>query len=179
MKLTGNIVNIHEKRIFSAEIVIHDNIIVSINPTNEKVDTFILPGLIDSHVHIESSMLIPSRFAELVVPRGTVGVVSDPHEIANVMGVRGVEYMVDDAANVPLKCFFGVPSCVPATSFETSGSVIGSDDVEYLFNKGALFLAEMMNFPGVIHGDQEVHRKLEIAKKHNALIHGHSPGILG
>lgn len=179
MKIVGNIVDVHRKLIFSGELIIEDRQIVAIRPSEVKCDNFILPGLIDSHVHIESSMLIPSRFAQLVVPRGTIGVVSDPHEIANVMGVKGVEYMMEDAAKVPLKCFLGVPSCVPATSFETSGSVIDSNDVEFLFNKGALFLAEMMNFPGVIYDDVEVVKKLDIAKKHQAPIDGHAPGLRG
>ncbi len=179
MIIVGNIVDVHRRQIYSGEILIENECIVSITPVDVKSDIYILPGLIDSHVHIESSMLVPSRFAQLVVPRGTVAVVSDPHEIANVLGVKGVEYMIRDAQKVPLKCFFGVPSCVPATSFETSGSVIDAEDIDYLFQNGAAFLAEMMNFPGVIHKDREVVRKLEVAKKYNLPIDGHAPGLKG
>ncbi len=179
MIIVGNIVDVHRRQIYSGEILIENECIVSITPVDVKSDIYILPGLIDSHVHIESSMLVPSRFAQLVVPRGTVAVVSDPHEIANVLGVKGVEYMIRDAQKVPLKCFFGVPSCVPATSFETSGSVIDAEDIDYLFQNGAAFLAEMMNFPGVIYKDREVVTKLEVAKKYNLPIDGHAPGLKG
>ena len=179
MQLKGNIVDVIARKIYPAIIEIVDGKIKSITPTSGEYTNYILPGLIDSHVHIESSMMIPSRFADLVVPRGTVAVVSDPHEIANVCGVKGVEYMLEDAEKVPLKCFFGVPSCVPATQFETSGSQISTADIEYLFKKDTWFLAEMMNFPGVIYGDKEVKAKLDLAKKHNLPIDGHAPGIHG
>ena len=179
MVIKGNIVDVVSKEIFPGEIHINKSRIDKIIKVKGEFDNFILPGLIDSHVHVESSMLVPSRFAELVVPRGTVAVVSDPHEIANVMGVKGVEYMIDDAAKVPLKCFFGVPSCVPATNFETSGHVIAKDEVEYLLKQGAPFLAEMMNFPGVINGEKGVVEKLELAKKYNVPIDGHAPGVKG
>ena len=179
MQLKGNIVDVIARKIYPAIIEIVNGKIQSIIPTSGQYTNYILPGLIDSHVHIESSMMIPSRFADLVVPRGTVAVVSDPHEIANVCGVKGVEYMLEDAEKVPLKCFFGVPSCVPATQFETSGSQISTTDIEYLFEKNTWFLAEMMNFPGVIDGDKEVKAKLDLAKKHNLPIDGHAPGIHG
>jgi len=179
MIVEGNIVDVIKRTIYPGIITIKDKVIIKIEKCNKQYLTFILPGLIDSHVHIESSMLIPSRFAELVVPRGTVAVVSDPHEIANVLGVQGVEYMIEDAKKVPLKCFFGVPSCVPATDFESSGSRIESKDVEYLLSKGAPFLAEMMNFPGVIYQDKEVHQKLKLAHQYNVPIDGHAPGLTG
>jgi len=179
MIIEGNLVDIHSNSIYPARLEIIDGIIVSINKINEKYNSYILPGLIDAHVHIESSMTIPTRFSKMVVPRGTVGVVSDPHEIANVLGREGVEYMIEDGKKTPLKCFFGVPSCVPATDFESSGGRIEADDIEYLFSKGASFLAEMMNFPGVIFGDSVVKEKLEIAKKYNKPIDGHAPGIMG
>jgi len=179
MVLEGNIVDVFSKTIYPGKLEIRDGRIVSMTPTEQKYAHYILPGLIDSHVHIESSMTIPSRFAHLVVPRGTVAVVSDPHEIANVMGVEGVEYMMNDARKVPLKCFFGVPSCVPATDFETSGSRISVTEIDDLFQKGACFLAEMMNFPGVIHGDKEVKAKLDLAKKYQFPIDGHAPGLKG
>ncbi|MBS2212528.1 adenine deaminase [Carboxylicivirga mesophila] len=179
MKISGNIVDVVKNEIFPGDIEVENNTIISIRKNTNSYSNYILPGLVDSHVHIESSMLTPSRFAQLVVPRGTVGVVSDPHEIANVMGVKGVEYMIKDAKSVPLKCYFGVPSCVPATDFETSGHKITEKDVEYLLENGASFLAEMMNFPGVIHGDKEVWNKLELAKKYNVPIDGHAPGLRG
>ncbi|MCG8580633.1 MAG: adenine deaminase [Bacteroidales bacterium] len=179
MIVEGNIVDVFSRSIYPGKIIIEDGKIKTIEKTNLFYSNYILPGLIDSHVHIESSMLVPSRFAELVVPRGTVAVVSDPHEIANVLGVEGVEYMVKDGDQVPLKCFFGVPSCVPATDFESSGSRLDSEDVDYLLQKGAPFLAEMMNFPGVIYNDKEVWNKLNLAKKYNVPIDGHAPGLKG
>ena len=179
MIIEGNLVDIHSWLIYPAKVEINDGKIISILKTQNKYTNFILPGLIDSHVHIESSMTVPTRFSKIVVPRGTVGVVSDPHEIANVLGREGVEYMIEDGKKTPLKCFFGVPSCVPATDFESSGGRIEASDIEYLFSKGASFLAEMMNFPGVIYGDTEVKAKLEIAKKYNKPVDGHAPGIAG
>ena len=179
MQIEGNIVDVIQRKIYRGVIYITNGKIISISRSNVKYSNFILPGLIDSHVHIESSMLIPSRFADLVVPRGTVAVVSDPHEIANVLGVGGVEYMLDDAKKVPLKCFFGVPSCVPATDYETSGYTISRAEVEYLFNKETWFLAEMMNFPGVIHDDETVLAKLNLARQYNLPIDGHAPGLSG
>ncbi|MBR8537283.1 adenine deaminase [Carboxylicivirga sediminis] len=179
MKISGNIVDVINNEIFPGVIEVVNNTIISISKNTNTYSNYILPGLVDSHVHIESSMLTPSRFAQLVVPRGTVGVVSDPHEIANVMGVKGVEYMIQDAKNVPLKCYFGVPSCVPATNFETSGYEITEKDVEYLLENGAPFLAEMMNFPGVIHDDKSVWNKLKLAQKFKVPIDGHAPGLRG
>lgn len=123
--VAGQIVDINGRKIFPGEILVSGGRIVSIRRVDSAPLRYIMPGFVDSHVHIESSMLTPSRFAQLVVPRGTIAVVSDPHEIANVAGVEGVEYMIRDAKKVPLKVFFGAPSCVPATSFETSGAVLG------------------------------------------------------
>ncbi|MBI9061066.1 MAG: adenine deaminase [Marinilabiliaceae bacterium] len=179
MKISGYIVDVIHQEIFSGIIEIEDNKIISIQRTDVCEDVYILPGLVDSHVHIESSMTIPSRFAQMVTPCGTVAVVSDPHEIANVLGREGVQFMIDDAAKVPLKCFFGVPSCVPATAFETSGSQIAPKDVDYLFDNGGCFLAEMMNFPGVIYDDAEVHEKLRMARQRGKRIDGHAPGLTG
>nr|WP_321406710.1 adenine deaminase [uncultured Carboxylicivirga sp.] len=179
MIIKGNLVDIHLNNIYPVEIIITNGIIDSIKMYDEIYSNFILPGLIDSHVHIESSMTVPSRFSRMIVPRGTVAVVSDPHEIANVLGREGVEYMIKDAETTPLKCFFGVPSCVPATDFETSGGKIEVDDVEYLFSNGASFLAEMMNFPGVIYDVPEVKEKLDLARKYNKPIDGHAPSLTG
>lgn len=178
---SGNIVDVINKRIYKGELVISNGVITEIRETENKVDNvFILPGLIDSHIHIESSMLVPSAFAAEAVKHGTVATVSDPHEIANVLGVKGVEFMVDDGAAVPFKFFFGAPSCVPATAFETSGFSISDKDIDYLFrNKDIHYLAEVMNFPGVIHGDPNVLKKIEISKKYNKKIDGHAPNVRG
>ncbi|HXU25916.1 MAG TPA: amidohydrolase family protein, partial [Bacteroidia bacterium] len=128
----GNLVDIHQKRIYPAEIIVENGKILSIKETDSAPQQYILPGFIDAHVHVESSMLIPSEFARAAVVHGTVATISDPHEIANVIGVAGVEYMLDNAAEVPFHFFFGAPSCVPATSFETAGAIINSADIEKL-----------------------------------------------
>ncbi len=179
MKLSGHIVDVLKREIFPGTLNIQNGQISSIERTDSCEDVYILPGLIDAHVHIESSMTIPSRFSQMVIPCGTVAVVSDPHEIANVMGRKGVQFMIEDAKQVPLKCFFGVPSCVPATSFETAGCHITPSDVDFLFSNGGWFLAEMMNFPGVIYDDPEVHAKLKIAHERGKRVDGHGPGLIG
>jgi adenine deaminase len=179
-KFEGNYVDIFNRNIYKAEVIVEDGRIIEINPNDNKSDLYILPGLIDSHVHIESTMLIPSEFSKLAVKNGTVAVVSDPHEIANVLGSEGVEFMISNSKQTPLKIFFSVPSCVPATGFETSGAKLEDTDIEYLFEKHKLLvLGEMMNYPGVIFNDPEVHAKLSVAKKHNVIIDGHIPGISG
>lgn len=178
--IKGKYVDILNQQVYNSELHILNNKIKRIIKSDIEYDNYILPGFIDSHIHIESTLLTPSRFVEIIVPRGTIGVVTDPHEIANVMGVEGVEYMIQDAKGRGVEFFFGVPSCVPATSFETSGAVINSEDVEKLIQREEVyFLSEMMNFPGVIYGDEEVHKKIEIAKKYNKPIDGHAPGVLG
>ena len=140
----------------------------------------IMPGFVDSHVHIESSLLVPTEFARLVVPHGTVASVSDPHEIANVLGLDGVRYMIEVGKKSPFKFYFGAPSCVPATSFETSGATLDSNDIEELMSSDDIkYLAEMMNYPGVLFDDEEVVKKLESAKKHNKPIDGHAPLLSG
>ncbi|MCW3807004.1 adenine deaminase [Plebeiibacterium marinum] len=180
MTIGGQIVDIINRTIFNGEITIRDGIIKSIVRVDKKFSNFILPGLVDSHVHIESSMLTPCFFSELVVPRGTVAVVTDPHEIANVAGIKGVNFMINDSKNTPLKCFFGAPSCVPATSFESSGAVIQSDDIDALMQKKEVCcLSEMMNFPGVVNNEKEVWDKINIAHKYNKPIDGHAPGLKG
>lgn len=179
-KFEGKYVDIFNRKIFKAEVIVEDNQIVSITPNDNNNDCYILPGFVDSHVHIESTMLIPSEFSKLAVKNGTVAVVSDPHEIANVLGKKGVEFMISNSKKTPLKIFFSVPSCVPATEFETSGANLSSQDIDELFEKHKLLvLGEMMNYPGVIFDDTEVHAKLSVAKKHNAIIDGHIPGISG
>ncbi len=178
--LKGNLVDIHQNKIYPAEISIENGKIISIKKIDTPQTNFILPGFIDAHVHVESSMLIPSEFARAAVVHGTVATISDPHEIANVIGVAGVEYMLDNAAKVPFHFFFGAPSCVPATSFETAGAIIDSNDIEKLMARPEIiYLAEMMNFPGVINDDEEVLKKLQAAKKHNKPIDGHAPGLIG
>ncbi len=180
MIISGKIIDVIHKNIFNGDIKIKDGKIFSIKKSVKNYQNYILPGLIDSHVHIESSMLTPRQFSKLVVPRGTVAVVTDPHEIANVLGVEGVDYMIQNAKYVPLKCFFGAPSCVPATAFETSGAVITSDDIDQLLQREDVFvLSEMMNFPGVIYNDEEVYKKISLAHKYGKKIDGHAPGLKG
>jgi len=179
-KHIGKLVDLFTEEIYDAEIVVRNGKIQSIEKSSTKSSSYILPGLVDSHIHIESSMLTPQHFSRIAVSHGTVATVSDPHEIANVLGLDGVRYMIENALGAELKFFFGAPSCVPATSFESSGAEISADDIEYLFEKkGLKFLSEMMNYPGVIYDDPEVIRKIEIAKRHKRKIDGHAPGLTG
>ena len=181
-KITGNIVDIYKQHIFWGSLQIEHGFIVSIVPLSDekKGAPYILPGFIDSHVHIESSMLVPSEFARLAVVHGTVGTVSDPHEIANVCGLDGVHYMIENAKTVPLKFCFGAPSCVPATQFETAGAAIDADEINQLLSMPDIhYLSEMMNFPGVLHDDAEVMKKITWAKHHQKPIDGHAPGLTG
>lgn len=180
MKIQGNIVDILERKIYHGELIIENGEIKEINPKEGKGDHFILPGFVDAHVHIESSMLIPSEFARLAVAHGTVATVSDPHEIANVLGIEGVQFMIDNGKTVPFKFHFGAPSCVPATNFETAGAEIDVAGIETLMqNDDILYLAEMMNYPGVLFKDQTVISKLALAKKYHKPIDGHAPGLRG
>ncbi len=179
----GNIVEIISRRFFFGEIIVEGRRIKKVNKLDEKADNsfpYILPGFIDSHVHIESSMLVPSEFAKLAVAHGTVATISDPHEIANVCGMKGVEYMITNGKTVPFKFNFGAPSCVPATSFETAGAVLNAADVDDLLKKDEiLYLSEMMNFPGVLLNDKEVMNKIASAKKYCKPVDGHAPGLRG
>jgi adenine deaminase len=181
--ISGNLVDIHSKKIFPAEIKIKDNKIISIKEIQDSslaTHHYILPGFIDSHVHIESSMLVPSEFARLAVVHGTVATVSDPHEIANVCGMKGVEFMIENGKTVPFKFNFGAPSCVPATTFETAGASLDSNDVDKLLQRDEIkYLSEMMNFPGVLHQDEEVMKKLAAAHRLNKPVDGHAPGLRG
>ncbi|EDP69793.1 hypothetical protein FBALC1_09687 [Flavobacteriales bacterium ALC-1] len=180
MKLKGNIVDIPNQRIYKGEIIIENGEIKSIEEKDCEENHFILPGFVDAHIHIESSMLVPSEFAKIVVKHGTVATVSDPHEIANVLGVKGVEFMIENGKQTPFKFNFGAPSCVPATSFESAGAVIDSKDIKDLMaNPDIKYLAEMMNYPGVIYDDAEVLKKLEWAKHYKKPIDGHAPGLRG
>ena len=179
-EIKGQYIDIVGKRIYPAAIEVKDGIISSIQPIEEAPNKFILPGFIDSHVHIESSMLIPSAFAKLAVIHGTIGTISDPHEIANVCGVEGVHYMIDNGKKVPFHFFFGAPSCVPATTFETAGAVINSEEVAKLLeNENIYYLSEMMNFPGVLFKDEEVIKKIKAAHAAGKPVDGHAPGLMG
>lgn len=179
---SGNIIDIFQKSIFYGQVEVGNGKIVSIQNLGEEKENekFILPGFIDSHVHVESSMLIPSAFARMAVVHGTVGTISDPHEIANVCGMDGVRYMIENGKKVPFKFNFGAPSCVPATHFETAGATLTVTDVEELLaDPQILYLSEMMNFPGVLNKDPEVLAKIAAAKKAGKPVDGHAPGLRG
>ena len=180
MNVKGNIVDILNKRIFKGEVVIENGQISAIREVNHEVENYILPGFVDAHIHIESSMLVPSEFAKIAVVHGTVATVSDPHEIANVLGVKGVDFMIENGKKVPLKFNFGAPSCVPATSFESAGAIIDATDIKLMMeNPDIKYLAEMMNYPGVLFDDEEVLGKIQHAKNNNKPIDGHAPGLRG
>ena len=180
MNVKGNIVDILNKRIFKGEVCVENGQISAIREVNYEVDNYILPGFVDAHIHIESSMVVPSEFAKIAVLHGTVATVSDPHEIANVLGVQGVDFMIENGKKVPLKFNFGAPSCVPATSFESAGALINADDIKLMMeNPDINYLAEMMNYPGVLFDDEEVLQKIEHAKNNNKPIDGHAPGLRG
>ena len=179
-KVSGNIVDVVAQRIFTGTIHINEGRISEIREEPVKNNEYILPGLIDAHIHIESSMLIPSEFARLAVVHGTVATVSDPHEIANVCGIEGVRFMIENGKRILFKFYFGAPSCVPATSFETAGGEITSEDISKLFADDNLhYLSEMMNYPGVLFNDPVVVEKLNIAKKYGKPVDGHAPGLKG
>ena len=180
MNVKGNIVDILNKRIFKGEVCVENGQISAIREVNHEVENYILPGFVDAHIHIESSMVVPSEFAKIAVLHGTVATVSDPHEIANVLGVQGVDFMIENGKKVSLKFNFGAPSCVPATSFESAGAVINADDIKLMMeNPDINYLAEMMNYPGVLLDDEEVLQKIEHAKNNNKPIDGHAPGLRG
>lgn len=184
MIIKANFIDILNEEINFSEIVIFEGKIKSIFRIGEgeKIgENYILPGFVDAHVHVESSLLSPSQFARMAVVHGTVGTLSDPHEIANVLGVKGVEWMLKDAAKVPFKFCFGAPSCVPATIFETAGAVISPADIQLLFEKYPEigYLAEVMNYPGVLNNDPDMMVKIGIAKKFGKPIDGHAPGLRG
>jgi len=178
--VSGKLVDVFNKEIYNANIEVENGKIKKIMKANTGFDNYILPGFVDAHVHIESSMLVPVNFAKAAVRNGTVATVSDPHEIANVLGIRGVEYMIENGKKSPFKFFFGAPSCVPATPFETSGAIINSEEIKKLMDSPDIYyLAEMMNFPGVIYNDNEVLKKIEHARRVGKPIDGHAPGLEG
>ncbi|KYK32255.1 MAG: adenosine deaminase [Thermoplasmatales archaeon SG8-52-3] len=179
-EVKGNIVDVQNQNINSGIIKIEKGKIIDINIVENEFENYIIPGFIDAHVHIESSMLTPSEFARVASIHGTVAVVTDPHEIANVLGIKGVYYMLNNASKVPFKFYFGAPSCVPASPFETSGAAINFKDIDLLLkNENIKFLAEMMNYPGVVNNDKEVIAKINLAKKYSKPIDGHAPGLSG
>lgn len=178
--IKGKVVDPIARRIFNGELTIQDQKIVDVREIDSVPDQYIIPGFIDSHIHIESSMLVPSEFARIAVRHGTVATVSDPHEIANVCGIEGVEYMIDNGKKVPLKFCFGVPSCVPATPFETSGAELDKDQVAELLKRDEIhYLSEMMNWPGVLNDDPDVLDKIKSALDLGKPIDGHAPGLKG
>lgn len=178
--LSGRIIDLHNQEIFPGAVHVSNGHISKIVREATAATNYILPGFVDAHVHIESSMLVPSEFARLAVPHGTVATVSDPHEIGNVLGLRGVEYMIDNGNKVPFKFYFGAPSCVPATPFETAGAEITAADIEELFQRDEIkYLAEMMNWPGTLQRDPLVMEKIALAKKYDKAVDGHAPGLRG
>ncbi len=180
MQLEGQIVDVVGKRIFPGTVTIKEGKVAAITPGNTSNTSYIIPGFIDAHLHVESSMLIPSEFARLAVCHGTVATISDPHEIGNVLGVEGVHYMIDNGKQVPFKFYFGAPSCVPATTFETAGAAIGVEEVKALLEMDeVVYLAEMMNFPGVLNKDKEVMAKIAAAHALGKVVDGHAPGLRG
>lgn len=176
--IRANYVDVIGRRIFAAELSFNKKI-VSVRRLSDGANPdlpYCTPGLVDAHVHIESSMLTPQRFATMVIPHGTVAVVCDPHEIANVLGERGVEFMMADAERSPLRFYFAIPSCVPSTPFETNGAEFGPEQIERLMSRGVA-LAEMMNYPGLLAGDPKMLAEMEIAKRHGKPVDGHIPGV--
>jgi len=178
--ISGHIVDVVSNRIFDGIVTYSHGRINFIEPASTVTDQFLIPGLIDAHIHIESSMMIPSVFARQVLPHGTIACVCDPHEIANVCGIPGIDYMINDGKKSPLKFYFGAPSCVPATHVETSGAVLTASDVKALLKRDDIhFLAEMMNFPGLLMSDEQVLLKLRYARDFNKPIDGHAPNLSG
>ena len=178
--IKGQLVDVHTRSIYPARIDVLNGVISEIYRISEAPSKYILPGFIDAHVHIESSMLVPAAFAQQAIVHGTIATISDPHEIANVLGVKGVLYMLENAREAPLKIFFGAPSCVPATPFETSGATISVAEVNSLLERDDIYyLSEMMNFPGVIARDSEVISKIKCAHRLGKVVDGHAPGVSG
>ena len=178
----ATIVQIDERRMFPGEITWEDGIITRLCELDQPIpaSTCLLPGFIDAHVHIESSMLTPAEFARIACRHGTVAALSDPHEIANVLGLKGIDYMIGNAALTPLPIFFGAPACVPATPFETAGASLESEQLEPLFaNKSVRYLSEMMNYPGVLNHAPDIIAKLQLAQRFACPIDGHAPGLTG
>lgn len=180
MKIFGKVVDIHLSQVYSAIISISNGKIESVDKSDVKKGDFIMPGLIDAHVHIESSMITPAEFAVTAIRHGTVGIVSDPHEIANIAGIDGVNFMIENGKESPFYFWFGAPSCVPATDFETAGGKIGVNEIQLLLKRKEIkYLSEMMNFAGVISDDRTVYEKIRIARDLKKPVDGHAPGLTG
>ncbi|MBU2650317.1 MAG: adenine deaminase [Bacteroidetes bacterium] len=178
--VSGHIIDVVTGRIFDGTVFAENGRIIRIEETSNVPDQYIIPGLIDAHIHIESSMLVPSEFARIAVTHGTVATVSDPHEIANVLGIPGIMFMIENGKKTPFKFFFGASSCVPATGFESSGAILGPDEVRKLLEMPEIhYLSEMMNYPGVISQDAEVMNKINIAHGLDKPVDGHAPGLMG
>lgn len=178
LKIEGNIIDIHQQKIFPGSISIEDGFIISIEQNSNRYQNFIAPGFVDAHVHIESSMLTPVEFSKLAFRCGTVGIVNDPHEIANVLGIEGIEYMLQNSQKTPLKTFFTIPSCVPATPLDVSGGHISSKEVEALAKSNRFIgLSEVMDVPGVLSQDPEIWQKIQTAHRYHLNIDGHAPGL--
>jgi adenine deaminase len=176
----GRIIDVVAGRVFPGTVKVSNGKIIELREEPAKESVYILPGLVDAHIHIESSMLIPSEFARLAVIHGTVATVSDPHEIANVMGIDGIRFMISNGKKVPFKFYFGASSCVPATPFETAGASLGVNEIDELLQMDEIgYLSEMMNFPGVLMGDEQVMAKLALARKYGKPVDGHAPGLMG
>jgi adenine deaminase len=182
-QINGQVVDIFNRAIFYGTVSFDKGKILSVGPFTPETGadySFILPGFTDAHVHIESAMLVPAEFARLAVVHGSVSTISDPHEIANVCGLKGVEFMIENGNTVPFKFNFGAPSCVPATIFETAGAALNAKDVEQLLQRPDIrYLSEMMNFPGVLHHDEEVMAKIAAAQVLQKPVDGHAPGLRG
>lgn len=178
--LRHNLIDLHNRAIYPAEITVVEGRIADIVRLEESVEGYILPGFVDSHIHVESSMLTPAAFARMAVVHGTVATVSDPHEIANVLGLEGIDFMIHSASHVPLHIHYGAPSCVPATEFETAGATLNSTDVAALLDRQEIgYLSEMMNWPGVLNRDPEVMAKIQAAHERGKPVDGHAPGLKG
>jgi adenine deaminase len=178
--IEGNIVDVAAGRIFPGRVVHENGRITKVEPVAGSFSGFLLPGFLDAHIHIDSSLLCPSRFAEAVVPHGTTAVITDPHEIANVSGIAGISLLREDAGTVPLRVFFTAPSCVPATSFETSGASLGPEDVGALLReKDVVALGEVMNYRAAVDSDPDVMAKISAAKLAGKPIDGHCPRLTG
>lgn len=180
MNVKGQLIDVYKREIYPAQVGFDNRIIIDIKRIDSAPGMYIMPGLLDAHVHIESSMVTPGAFAAAAVKHGTTGIVADPHEIGNVLGIPGINFMIEDGEKVPIKFWFGAPSCVPSTYFETNGAVIDHNGIRKLLESSKIkYLSEMMNFHGVIYNDPEVHKKIKIAKKLGKQIDGHAPGLRG
>src|ERR1043165_8060730 len=179
-KVTGQYIDLFQRTTYAAAVTIEAGKIVAVEKKRSAPQQYLLPGFVDAHIHIESSMLLPTSFAEMAVVHGSVATVSDPHEIANVCGMEGVQFMIDNSKRTPFKFFFGAPSCVPATGFETAGAALNAKAVKTLLASPDIwYLSEMMNYPGVLNEDPEVMAKIKAAHKIGKPVDGHAPGLKG